>query len=132
MTPTDPAAPLWHDTGPSLKSDAAFPPAADIAIAGAGLTGVAAALLLARAGHRVVVFDATRSGARTTGGSTAKLSVLQGTVFQKLREAHDDATVAAYAEAQLVAQRWLRTELADAADAAAPANVTRSRAHGRG
>lgn len=111
---------LWHETGPSLRSPAVLPSATEVAIAGAGLTGVATAVMLARAGRRVVVFDGVEPGARTTGGSTAKLSVLQGTVFQKLRASAGDATVRAYAHAQRAGQKWLCDELADAPDILQP------------
>ena len=55
---------LWAATAPPgpecppLESDVA----ADVAVVGAGYTGLSAALHLARAGRRVVVLDARRAG----------------------------------------------------------------------
>src|SRR5438309_1831092 len=58
-----------------LPDDGAF----EDLVVGAGLTGLTTALLLARAGRKVGVVEARHHGAVTTGRTTAKLSVLQGT-----------------------------------------------------
>ena len=51
--------PYWWDEAPPLKLDPRDLPAKlDVAIVGAGLTGLIAALPLARAGRSVAVFDA--------------------------------------------------------------------------
>jgi len=50
----------------------------DVAVVGAGLTGLTTALLLARAGKSVVVIEARSVGVVATGNSTAKLSLLHG------------------------------------------------------
>jgi glycine/D-amino acid oxidase-like deaminating enzyme len=48
-------------------------------VAGAGLTALVSALLLSHAGLRVAVIEARFVGAGTTGHTTAKLNLLQGT-----------------------------------------------------
>src|SRR4051794_27253501 len=46
---------------------------ADVVVVGAGVTGLTAALLLQLQGKRVVVLEALRIGAGTTGGTTAHI-----------------------------------------------------------
>lgn len=105
---------LWAQTSRTVSADDDLPAEADVAIAGAGLAGVATALILSRGGHRVVVFDAAGIGARTTGASTAKLSLLQGTIHSSLRRRTDRRTLRAYGEAQRLAQEWIRREVHEA------------------
>lgn len=46
----------------------------DVAVVGAGMTGLTAALLLSREGRRVVVLEADRVGAGTSGGTSAHVT----------------------------------------------------------
>ncbi len=57
---------------------------ADVAIIGAGITGLTAAAHLKASGRRVVVLEAGRVGAGTTGGSTGHLEVHPDTGFRAL------------------------------------------------
>jgi glycine/D-amino acid oxidase-like deaminating enzyme len=55
--------PYWWDRTPRPKlSTATLPPEADVAVVGAGYTGLSAALQTARAGRHTVVFDAEAAG----------------------------------------------------------------------
>ena len=79
----------------------------DDLVVGAGLTGLTTALLLARAGRRVAVVEARHVGAGTTGHSTAKVSLLQGTKLSRMLRHHTRHLVEAYVEGNLEGQQWL-------------------------
>jgi glycine/D-amino acid oxidase-like deaminating enzyme/nitrite reductase/ring-hydroxylating ferredoxin subunit len=79
----------------------------DCVVVGAGLTGLVTALLLARSGMRVAVLEARFVGAVTTGNTTAKLSLLQGTVLSSMREHFSARVVRAYVEGNREGQEWL-------------------------
>lgn len=102
---------LWQLTAPVIASDDFDTTRRDAVVVGAGLTGMVTAVLLARAGLRVAVIEARRAGAVTTGNTTGKLSLLQGTVFSELRKRAGDEVLAAYAEANREGQAWMIREL---------------------
>ena len=85
----------------------------DVVVVGGGLTGMCTALLLASAGRSVVVVEALHVGAGTTGGSTAKVSVLQGTRLSSIARHHPGSVVAQYVEANREGAAWLRRFCAD-------------------
>jgi glycine/D-amino acid oxidase-like deaminating enzyme/nitrite reductase/ring-hydroxylating ferredoxin subunit len=120
MTPRDPTAPprtsawwgrrgLTPDAGPPPPGE--LPGATDVLVVGAGLTGLCTAVLLARAGHPAVVVEARAVGAGTTGHSTAKLSLLQGSVLQRIHQHAGPEVVSAYVRANRAGQLWLLEEL---------------------
>lgn len=102
---------LWQMTGPTIDTDAFRAEARDAIVVGAGLTGLMTAVLLARAGQRVTVLEGRAVGALTTGNTTGKLSLLQGTVFSQLRRHAGDDALRAYAEANREGQAWLLRQL---------------------
>jgi glycine/D-amino acid oxidase-like deaminating enzyme/nitrite reductase/ring-hydroxylating ferredoxin subunit len=66
---------VWSEATPAPP----YPPLAgnvgvDVAVVGGGITGITAALLLARAGRRVAVIEARRIGKGETGKTTAHLT----------------------------------------------------------
>ena len=71
------------------------------------MTGLVTGLLLARAGRRVAVLEARDVGAGTTGNSTAKLSLLQGTRLSHILERQSRRVAEAYVEANREGQAWL-------------------------
>ena len=77
----------------------------DTVVAGAGLTGLTTAVLLARSGQKVAVLEARRVGAVTTGHTTAKVSLLQ-----ERGVAHQTRDAWTYAETEPAA-RQLQGEL---------------------
>jgi len=74
----------WEAAPPQAPREAALPPRCDVAVIGAGYTGVSAALTLARAGRDVLVLDAeapgfgasSRNGGMIGSGHRASLAAL--------------------------------------------------------
>lgn len=99
---------LWLDDAPSIPTDAWVQEATyDDVVVGAGLTGLATGLLLARAGRRVAVVEARSVGAVATGNTTAKVSLLQGTHLSSISQHHSDTVVEAYVTGNLEGQQWI-------------------------
>ena len=80
---------------------------ADIAVVGAGITGLVTAVLLARAGKKVLVLEAFAAGAGATGHTTAKISLLQGTKMSRILGKHGPNTAKQYVEGNREGQDWL-------------------------
>ena len=78
---------LWLDRSQDRETSTADAPNAEVAVVGAGITGLVTAVLLARGGKRVAVSEARMPGAVTTGNSTAKVSLLQGTRLSSISRA---------------------------------------------
>nr|WP_241728452.1 FAD-dependent oxidoreductase [Nocardioides zeae] len=99
---------MWElRTASSDRSSAAdLPTDAGTVVIGGGLTGLTTALLLAEQGEDVLLLEARHLGAGTTGRSTAKLSLLQGTQFSQVSRKHGDGVLRQYAAAHRDAQAW--------------------------
>ena len=79
----------------------------DVAVIGAGVTGLSTALMLQRAGRSVAIVEASEVGALASGANTGKASVLQGSRLRRIRRSHSAAVTRAYVEANLDGQAWL-------------------------
>ena len=71
----------------------------DVAIVGAGIVGLSAALLLQRAGRRVAVLEALQVGRQVTGRSTAKVTSQHGLIYQALEKSFGADGARAYGAA---------------------------------
>jgi glycine/D-amino acid oxidase-like deaminating enzyme/nitrite reductase/ring-hydroxylating ferredoxin subunit len=97
---------LWFDTAaprsehPPLDGDRRV----DVAVVGAGITGITAALLLARAGRSVAVIDQHIVAGGTTGHSTAKVTSQHGVTYALLRMTYGRDAARLYAQAMEAAK----------------------------
>jgi glycine/D-amino acid oxidase-like deaminating enzyme/Rieske Fe-S protein len=99
---------IWLDRRNPFTSDPFEPDTRyDTVVAGAGLTGLVTALLLARAGQSVLVLEARHPGAVTTGNTTAKVTLLQGTFLSQLARQYSRKQVQAYVDGNREGQAWL-------------------------
>jgi glycine/D-amino acid oxidase-like deaminating enzyme/nitrite reductase/ring-hydroxylating ferredoxin subunit len=71
----------------------------EVAVVGAGIAGLATALLLAEEGRQVTVVEMDRVGAGATGYTTAKVSSQHGMIYDGLISKHGESKARAYAEA---------------------------------
>lgn len=104
---------LWHDRSGDAGTARAVSSPPEVSgswatvVVGAGITGLTTALLLAGTGHEVLVIEGRQIGSGTTGRSTAKLSLLQGTQLTQVARHHSRGLLRDYVRANLEAQRWV-------------------------
>jgi glycine/D-amino acid oxidase-like deaminating enzyme/nitrite reductase/ring-hydroxylating ferredoxin subunit len=99
----------------------------DVAVLGAGLTGLTAARLLTERGARVAVLEARGVGSGATGYTTAKLSSLHGLFYTTLERRFGPEKARLYAEANeagIALVRRLGGELEIDCDLATKPNLT--------
>jgi glycine/D-amino acid oxidase-like deaminating enzyme len=94
-------------TSPASTTVEDLPAFADVVVAGAGITGLMTAVLLARAGREVLVLEARTVGACATGNTTAKISLLQGTRLSQISAKQGERLAGAYLDGNRAGQEWL-------------------------
>ena len=100
---------LWLDTAHRPDAGAYEPGSAwDTVVVGAGITGLVTAVLLARSGQRVLVIEARRAGEVTTGNTTGKVSLLQGSVLSSVVRDHGRRVGAAYVAGSIASLGGIR------------------------
>lgn len=80
---------------------------ADVVVVGAGITGLVTAVLLARSGKSVLVLEARAAGVVTTGNTTGKISLLQGTNMTRIVGRHGADLARDYVQGSRAGQDWL-------------------------
>src|ERR687895_893900 len=76
---------------------------ADVAVVGAGITGLTTALLLQEGGASVAVLEADRVCSGVSANTTAKVTALQGTVYSRLTSSFGAEQAGVYARWNLAA-----------------------------
>jgi glycine/D-amino acid oxidase-like deaminating enzyme/nitrite reductase/ring-hydroxylating ferredoxin subunit len=132
---SDASRSLWLATAevdefPALEGDIQV----DVAVVGAGITGVSVAHFLKREGKSVALLEMRRIGLGTTGNTTAKLTVGHSLVYAKLFSTHGAETARLYAESnrEAISQMdTLATELGIDCDWESASNYVYTESSGR-
>lgn len=99
---------FWLETTPDTDYPAVAGAATvDVAIVGAGITGITAAILLKEAGKTVAVIDSKRIVQGATGYTTAKVTAGHGASYSKIRRAFGEDGIRTYARANEAALEWI-------------------------
>jgi glycine/D-amino acid oxidase-like deaminating enzyme/nitrite reductase/ring-hydroxylating ferredoxin subunit len=85
----------------------------DVAVIGAGIVGLTAAYLLAKAGADVTLIEARRIGGQVTGRSTAKITTQHKLIYAHLIKTFGIETARQYADANASALKQIGTWVRD-------------------
>lgn len=82
---------------------------ADVAVVGAGISGITTAYLLARKGLKVAILNAGRILNGTTGSTTAKVTAQHDLIYDEFISHFGVEKARLYYEANMEALRWIRS-----------------------
>ena len=107
---------LWVATAgttdyPALRGDLEV----DVAVIGAGIAGMTAALALKRAGRTVAVIETARVGTGVTGHTTGKVTSLHRLAYTELARGHGKVTARLYGQANQSAIEHVAQRVAEEA-----------------
>jgi glycine/D-amino acid oxidase-like deaminating enzyme/nitrite reductase/ring-hydroxylating ferredoxin subunit len=99
---------FWLRTTPETD----YPPVSDgitvdVAVVGAGITGITAAILFKEAGKTVALIDSKRIVQGASGYTTAKVTAGHGASYSKIRKAFGEEGIRTYARANEAALDWI-------------------------
>jgi glycine/D-amino acid oxidase-like deaminating enzyme/nitrite reductase/ring-hydroxylating ferredoxin subunit len=99
---------FWVESTPETE----YPPlttgsSVDVAVIGAGITGLTAAVLLKRAGKTVAVVESKRIVRGATGYTTAKVTSGHGVIYSELTETFGSESARIYAQANEAALKQI-------------------------
>lgn len=97
---------IWEKEHPKINSGKLKD--TDVLIIGGGITGITAAYYLNNSGLKVTLLEKGKIGNGITKNSTAKISYLQGTIYQKLKSYFDDSVSKRYFKSQVYAISLLK------------------------
>jgi len=99
---------FWLETTPETDYPAlADGVSVDVAVVGAGITGITAAILLKEAGKTVALLDSKRIVHGASGYTTAKVTAGHGASYSKIRKAFGEDGIRMYARANQAALEWI-------------------------
>ncbi|MFC7063300.1 FAD-dependent oxidoreductase [Halobacillus seohaensis] len=106
--------PLWrkNDNLPSFDSLSESVDT-EVAIVGAGITGITTAYLLAKEGKKVTLIDADRILNGTTGHTTAKVTAQHGLIYNELIDHFGEDQASLYLQAQTDAIKSIENTVLD-------------------
>ncbi|MFO0996273.1 MAG: FAD-binding oxidoreductase [Alphaproteobacteria bacterium] len=107
------AEPYWWEALPAEAAEGEPPPATEIVVVGAGITGASAALTLARGGARVVVLDAEGVGRAASSRNVGLVTRMLHTGFEHLEHRLGRARLGAMLGEAAAAFETVRTVIAE-------------------
>lgn len=98
---------LWEEGRRKKEESSALERETDILIIGGGITGLTIAYFLKDCGKRVLLLDKGEVGGGVTAKTTAKITYLQKTIYQELKERFNKETAKQYYHSQKAAIKLL-------------------------